>query len=336
MRTWTRRSTVTLVTCGVALIVTAFAPHAAAQPAADRRAAAQVLFEQAKTLVEAERFAEACPKLAESMRLDPGIGTGLWLADCYENNGQTASAWVQFKETAATAALQKDPREKIAQERAAKLEDKLSRMQIVMSKEAQLQVLEIKRDGSIVGGAELNIPVPLDPGIHAITASAPGKKPWSTTVTVPRQPGVVTVTIPALEAADPVAPSPVFSKGTEAEHHEPSSTGSTQRVFGLATLGLGVAGVGVGTFFAFEAKSTYDDSNQDGKCVDNRCDATGKGLRSDASSQAMIATIAMGAGAAAILGGAILYFTAPQANTTRAVIPALDPHGASLSLCGRF
>jgi hypothetical protein len=76
-----------------------------------------VLFEQGKALVERGNFPDACPKFAESLRLDPGLGTMLWLADCLENNGQTASAWAQFKEAAAAAALSRDPREKIARER---------------------------------------------------------------------------------------------------------------------------------------------------------------------------------------------------------------------------
>ena len=56
-------------------------------------AAAQALFDQGRDLMRQNKHAEACPKLAESNRLDPAIGTLFHLADCYEQSGRVASAW---------------------------------------------------------------------------------------------------------------------------------------------------------------------------------------------------------------------------------------------------
>ena len=69
-------------------------PGAALAQSADTRAAAAVLFEDGRKLKDEGKLAEACPKLEESQRLDPGIGTLYHLADCYERSGRTASAWV--------------------------------------------------------------------------------------------------------------------------------------------------------------------------------------------------------------------------------------------------
>ncbi|MCL2451247.1 MAG: hypothetical protein FWD17_20060, partial [Polyangiaceae bacterium] len=63
------------------------AGHAFAQTASEE-AAAEALFEQGRDLMLAGRVAEACPKFAESERLDPAPGTLLNLATCYERNGQ--------------------------------------------------------------------------------------------------------------------------------------------------------------------------------------------------------------------------------------------------------
>src|SRR5262249_24412526 len=56
--------------------------------------AADRLFKEAEVLARAGRYAEACPKLEESERLDPGIGTQFNLADCYERTGRVAHAYL--------------------------------------------------------------------------------------------------------------------------------------------------------------------------------------------------------------------------------------------------
>ena len=81
---------------------------AIAQSADHNPAAAQVLYEEARRLVADRKFAEACPKFKESYRLDPGGGTLLNLADCYEEQGKTALAWSTFKD--ALVAAQRDGR----------------------------------------------------------------------------------------------------------------------------------------------------------------------------------------------------------------------------------
>jgi tetratricopeptide (TPR) repeat protein len=64
------------------------------------KAAAQTLFDEGRKLMAKGMFADACPKLAESQKLDPGVGTQFNLSDCYEKMGQTASAWAGFLEAA--------------------------------------------------------------------------------------------------------------------------------------------------------------------------------------------------------------------------------------------
>ncbi len=78
----------------VSLALCLTAPQAAfAQTAAERAAAAQVLFDDALKLTNAGRYAEACPKFKSAQDLDPGMATQFRLADCYEHIGKTASAW---------------------------------------------------------------------------------------------------------------------------------------------------------------------------------------------------------------------------------------------------
>ena len=294
---------------------------AGAPARADDRAAAQVLFEQGRELVKKGAFREACPKFAESLKLDRGIGTMLWLADCQQNIGQTASAWASFKEAAAAAALSGDNREKVARDRASALLPKLSRLTINVPTPAAAN-LEVKRDGVITGPAEWGVAVPVDPGPHDIEARSPGRVAWSKSVTVGDGAQTVVVDIPPLAAepewqkpATTEPPAQPVSSGSPPVTHEPADPhrGRTQRILGVGLGVLGVVGVGVGTFFSFHAKSTYDASNTDGHCgADNRCDAFGTDHRNDAKSQATVATIALGAGLVALAGGIVLYLTAPK------------------------
>jgi hypothetical protein len=316
-----------------AFVCAAGAETARADDAPDQKATAQLLFEQGRSAVEQGRFAEACPKFAESQRLDPGIGTQLWLADCYENNGQTASAWATFKEAAAAAALRHDKREEVARQGASALEPKLSRLMIVVPEATALQGLEVRRDGIALGALEWGAAIPVDPGVHAIAVGAPGRKSWSTTVELPAKPDTLQVTIPALELAAPAAPASSASGGPAAgpqrETPAPSSPPPSNRwrTIGLVTGGVGLVGLGVGAVLSLVAKSAYDDSNA-GHCrADNACDPTGLQDRSRGFGLATGATVALVAGAAAVVGGAVLYFTAPNSTSTIAV--GAGPLGAS-------
>ena len=151
--------------------------------AADDKAAAEALFDEARRLMADKRYGDACPKLEASQRLDPGVGTMLNLADCYEKNGQTASAWAQFRETISAARKAGSlEREEIARSRARELEPKLSYLTIVTW---QGQEVLVQRDGTTIDAAVLGTPIPVDPGKHEVVASAEGKRSWTTTVEVP-------------------------------------------------------------------------------------------------------------------------------------------------------
>jgi hypothetical protein len=311
----------------------------------DAKAAAQALFEQGRSLVEQGQYAEACPKFAESLRLDRGIGTMLWLADCYESNGQTASAWAFFKEGAAAAALAHDSREKVARQRIAKLESKLTTVAILVPPEAALSGLDVRRDGIAVSADEWAIGVPVDPGIHTISATAPDRKPWTTNVELAPKPGLVSVTVPVLEpaAAEASPAGAPAAAGSPGEGSSVASTpvsdgrnGSTQRTIGLVAGGVGLVSLGLGVYFGLAAKSSYDSSNADGHCANNQCDSQGLSDRSTASTQATVATLLIGVGVAAVAGGAVLYFTAPRARTSAslAVSPMPASGGGGMLLTG--
>lgn len=325
-------------------------------------AAAQSLFYEARTLMGKNQWAEACPKLEESNRLDPGIGTQFNLADCNEHVGKTATAWAGFLEVAALAkASNQADREKLARKRAQALEAKLPKL--VVEVPSSMPGLEVKRDGILVGGATYGTAIPVDPGSHKIVATAPGKQPWETTVqsvegkvarvTVPRDlpnAPVAVAPVPVVPVGPPAAAAPppngVTSSSFTQESFPPpvqEERGSTQRTLGWVFAGLGAAGLGVGGAFGISSLSNRDESRQ--YCTGDICNAQGVSLRDDAIRDGNVATATMIAGGAVLAGGLLLVITAPRgaskedtrsAHAKLRAAPSVAANGGGFSLQGTF
>ena len=154
----------------------------AAASAETSSATAHSLFIDARAAMERGDYESACPKLEESMRLDPAVGTQLNLADCYERVGKVGSAWAGFLDAASMAKSSRQPeREKLARSRAKALEPRLPRL-LVDADASSEPGMEVMRDGVAVGSASWNTAVVIDPGSHDIVASAPGKMSWRTVI----------------------------------------------------------------------------------------------------------------------------------------------------------
>ena len=340
MRRHMRSGLRVLLAAGITASVAAGA-DAAAQTPSNSTVTAEALFEEARSLVAAGKFTEACPKFADSERLGPSVATLLNLANCWEKAGHSATAWATYREaaSAANAAGRKDYLA-TAQRRADGLASKLARLTITVAQPAPGQ--QVKRDGIPVDSAEWNLGIPVDTGPHTVDASAPGRKSWSITVDVAQDGAQSTVGIPPLEEAPadaapaptaPVAPEAASSAVTSAPPSEPvtaSSGGGTQRVVGAIVAGVGVVGLGVGGIFALGAKSKYNDSlkNCEGPANPDLCSAAGISQRDDARSAGNVATVFVGVGAAALVAGGIIFFTAPRSTSgssaaTLQVIPTL-------------
>jgi serine/threonine-protein kinase len=315
---------------------------AQAEPSAADRAGAEALFLDARRLATEGRFVEACPKFAESQRLDPGVGTLLYLAECYEKTARMASAWATFREAADLARTSKQPaREKIALERAALLEPRLAKLLIEVDRGAS--GVKIQRDGTELSEAVFGTAIPLDQGPHVIVASAPGKKPWTGTVEL-TEGKITTVKVPPLEdlpppAATPSAvtppaassapsPPPVTASVTPAPR-SPGEVTSPYRVPALVAGGVGVVGLGLGAYFGLRASSLWDQSREN--CVGTRCGRDGYDLGTRANNAARASTIFSLLGVAGLGAGATLWFwPGPERST------ALRAGPGSVSLEGTW
>ena len=167
---------------------------------------AAVLAREAEKLEGDGKYPEACEKLAASQELDPRGGTLLDLALCREKEGKTGTAYNLF-EKAEKAANDEKRSDRVSTARIHKnsLFAKLARLTVTVPKDAEAKGLEVAAGGQIVPQSEWGKSYPVDSGSIKVTASAPEKETWETTVEL--KPGIKkAVTVPVLKAGSGPAP----------------------------------------------------------------------------------------------------------------------------------
>lgn len=324
----------------VVLLALTVGPPAHAETSAENRAAAEALFKEAGRLYKAGSIEQACKALEKSQRLDPATGTLLNLARCYEKLGKLASAWIAYVDVAAQAKREGQAgREETARAAVARLGPNVPKLTIEVPEASGATNLSIKRNGKPVPRALWNVSAPVDPGSHTVEATAAGKKPWAVVVDV-KVGQVQTTTVPILVDL-PVAPGaakPVQDAPSKRAPVEADSELGARKVAALVAGGVGVVAVGVGAVFGLGAKSDLDMANE--TCTSSVClDREGFDHNESARDKATLATIFMGAGAALLAAGAVVWFTAPSAGAMRetarlAVGSAISPEGARLLVKG--
>ena len=314
---------------------------AMAQTSADDQALATVLFQKGKALLSEGQVAQACPAFEESQRLDPSGGTILNLALCHELEGRLAHAWSEFNEAVLFARKDgRHDREAAASERARALEPRMSRLTVVVPAGTQVEGLRVEHDGHELARAAWSTAIPVDGGEHVIRASAPGREPFETKVTIAKEAESKTVEIPVL--ATPVV---VVSEQKVASRSGPPAPPPPLpprlRPIGLATAGAGVVALAVAGVALGAALSAKSDSNS--HCTGDICDAAGLTKRSEAVSRGDLATIFAISGVALVAAGASLFYWersrrlgAHELASTVQPLLAASPTGAMAGVGGSF
>jgi hypothetical protein len=292
-----------------------------AQTGGKNPAAAQALYDDARRLVDAGRFAEACPKFKASYELDPGGGTLLNLADCYEREGKVALAWSTFKEALVIA--QRDGRNdriEFANQHLVALEGRLARLTVTLSNEARVPGISVSVDGTPLGEAAWGVAMPIDPGKHVVRVEAPGKQPFEATFEVAANVSAQkTIVVPALtDAAARVDSNPAEFELSDAPGAVPGARhSSSQRTIGWIVGGAGVASLAVGSYFGLRAFSRWEDRKD--ACAGG-CTQAAKTAGDEANDAATISTIGFGVGfVAAAVGTFLIVSGAKERPSTSAV-----------------
>jgi hypothetical protein len=337
------------------------APRVARATDAQEQQLAQALFDEGRRLMDKKRYGEACPKLAESERLDPGGGTLLNLAICHEKQGRLATAKVDYDEALAIAVRDgRKDRQKIARERLAALEPTIPRISVVVAVASDSEGLEVKLDGMVLRRAAWGVATAVDPGAHVIEVTAPSRTPWSTSIVVEASQRK-TVDVPQLaplsplpQAAPSVVGAPIAQGGLQgpapADDSPPPDFSSPMVIpargqanplfYGALAVTLAAATTSAVTgVLAFSA----DKEAKSGGCMRDRgyCgDAASADAADRARTFAWASTVALGAAAV----GAVAMIVIPQRTSRRrssGARPSLDASivpggGAAMGISGAF
>ncbi len=340
------------------------------------RALAEALFRDGRALMDAGKAADACPKLAESHRLDPKAGTILNLAVCQEQLGQVAQAWASYLEAARLAARSnQSAREQAAQKKAAELEAILSKLTIELG--GELKEYSVFIDGKAHSAAIVGTPMPLDPGDHDVEVRAPGYLPFKSRVNIPKGPANTKVVVPVPLAAETPAssssalpppiptvppPPPSVSASASAPVHsvagppsEPAKAAGTgqskddssdyNKILGVPVgayvVGTaGLAGIVVGSIFGVQTFRWKAEGDKE--CDGFYCSQKGLDAHQAAETCATISTVSFGVGLAGV-GAAIVWYwiskpSAPGKSNTSSlwVSPSVLKDSASLRMGGSF
>ena len=310
---------------------------------------AQALFEEARQLMAQKHFSEACPKLEESQRRDPGGGTLLNLALCHEGEGKIATAYVEYTEALAGANRDaRRDRQDFARTHIAAIEPRVPRLTVIVRPEGRPEGLEVTFDGAAFPQAAWGVPTPVDPGAHTVIATAPGRTRWMATVSIlagERKSVEVPIFATAVPAGPPLTPLPAPSVTTEPTAPPMTTTPApldttkltpTTRTNPLYYGTLAFTGTAALTTVVFGILAVGAKSDANDGCVPERSycrDAASKDAASHAGTFAWVSTGALIA--TAVSAGLLLFIPSRLATTSRVGV-AVAGGGGALELGGRF
>jgi len=276
------------------------------------------LFKQGREMMQRGDVAGACPKFAESARLDAKVGTLLNLGDCEEKLGRIASARQSVQRAIDLGRAQNDERVALAEQRFAMLDKRVPRLTIRLAAAAP-NGATVARDGVQLGEASLGAALPVEPGKHQVMVSAPKHAERGFDVSLSESESY-TLEVDVGDALPDATPLPVHQTLPAAHEHGASPL----KTIGFVTGGAGLAALVAGAVTGLVAVTTNADSRS--KCdppAYTTCDPSGVGQRNQARTEGDVSTVLFVTGAVLLATGLVLVIVAPKPRSVAWLEPIL-------------
>jgi hypothetical protein len=202
----------------------------------------------------------------------------------------------------------------------------------------EMSAVNVTVDGQLLADHLDGSALSVDPGAHEFTFEAKGLPPLTETIILHEGEKDRRETV--ILGGGPKTPAPSSSDNTattvptEGETVAPKDedTGNTQRVLGIVTGGVGVAGLAVGSVFGVFASSAWNKAKTE--CSSGTdCPSNAMNDRSSALTDATVSTVGFIAGGVLAVGGVVLFLTAPRADGPKVGLEA-RPNGFAVT--GQF
>ena len=308
----------------LAIIIASLTAAVAVAHADDELPKADALFAEAEALRDAGNATAACAKFEEALKYNRNaVGTMLNVALCDEQAGKLASAVKLFAD-ARDLAREHHLVEHLqaAEEHLAKDEPMVAHLAIAFTEPPGADTKLLIDDEVIPTSSADDVPV--DPGRHTITVTAPGRLPNETRVDVARLQHKA-VAIPKL-AYPPVRSSRRTVVG---------------KVIVIGGTALVATGVTLGLFARSDYRSQFDpDSTGVTPCSKvgtmTVCNSDGLSKTQKARTLGGVGTVVGGAGVVAIGVGALLWLLPHDTRENAGVVPVVAPDRVGLAVVGSF
>jgi hypothetical protein len=312
---------------------------ARAEDDAAETAAARSLAVDGLKLADAGKCADAIDKLSRAEKLHHAPIVLGRLGECQITQGKIVDGTENLRKVLREA-LPANPSPALvkARERAQAALDaakpKIAVLTIVVKGPSNNTATAVTVDGQSVSSALLDTERPSDPGEHVIEASAPGflkgssrvilgaGDKQSVTLRLELDPNYVAPSAPGDTSNLSLRPGASPESGGMAASRDASPSGGSgapsgppNRSGAYISWAFGGAALAVGAGFGIIAIKGKTDLES--KCLQNQCTSNLQGQLDNAKTAGTISTISFGVGAAGLILGTVLYFTAGPSSTER-------------------
>jgi hypothetical protein len=330
--------------------------QAAPEPTPSELSVARRLFDEGRAAEDAARWHEAAEKFRKATTIKDTPGMRFHLARCEEEQGAFVEALVEYDRARELldSGLRAADVEKLLADARERVRAKVALLTVRLP--SGVENVSVELDGKALSGSVLGAPMPINPGVHRVSAVAVGRQPFAKelalgTGEVRQLPIELPVATTVPEAA-PAAAAPALATAPRRELPANDTAVPMRTIVLVGEASLFAAALGTGIVFSVargSATDRYEDANRTvleslhgsdpngTACSPPRagCAELDEASRDRAHAAAFATGGFVAAGVSAAAFG-LTYWLWPSGGAPAEVQASVAPGHAGLSISGRF